>query len=339
VGDSPRETSGEELLSAVGHTLNGPVAVIGGYAHLLAARDDDQLRVEAAAQIAAAATALTAAHEDILTLVALETGAVGRRRAPLPVGVVLERALRSGNAVVEAAPRVSIEGDLTVEVLADGWLSRVLGNLIAAACSDGAGAVGVARDGACLSVSSHGGMVQLRLRARPRMQADDRGILALHAATLAFAHYGGSLHVGQATAEAIELQIALPPAARSEVPLRIAIIDDDDAVRRILGLTIASDAAEIVEASDGVEALALLDGLPRPDLLILDWRLPGPRGSEVLAHAKQIDAHLPVVVLTANGEGEHRELAASLGADAFLTKPFSPIELLETVRRLLPAAF
>jgi two-component system, NtrC family, response regulator GlrR len=69
--------------------------------------------------------------------------------------------------------------------------------------------------------------------------------------------------------------------------------------------------------------------------VLLDWQLPGRTGSQVLDELKRRHPTLPIVVLTAKHEPPHRALAEALGVDVFLTKPFSPLELLDTVERLL----
>jgi DNA-binding response OmpR family regulator len=91
----------------------------------------------------------------------------------------------------------------------------------------------------------------------------------------------------------------------------------------------------VLEASDGDQALELIGREP-PDLVLLDWKLPGRAGSQVLDEIKHRHPALPVVVLTAEHQPPHRALAEALGVDVFLTKPFSPMELLDTVERLLP---
>jgi two-component system, OmpR family, phosphate regulon response regulator PhoB len=113
---------------------------------------------------------------------------------------------------------------------------------------------------------------------------------------------------------------------------RIMIVDDDVFVRRLLRLTLPTTEFELAEASDGGIALALVEA-QRPDLVLLDWQMPTVPGDEVLPRLKERDPSLPVVVLTA--AGEERGHARRLGADAFLTKPFSPLELLRTIEKLL----
>ena len=111
------------------------------------------------------------------------------------------------------------------------------------------------------------------------------------------------------------------------------IVDDDESVRSLLRHTLPADEYEISEAVDGEQALEQLRAEP-PDLILLDWRMP-MGGSSVLDAVKVQHPQLPVIVLTAELQDHHRALAESLGVDVFLTKPFSPIELLETVERLL----
>jgi CheY-like chemotaxis protein len=113
------------------------------------------------------------------------------------------------------------------------------------------------------------------------------------------------------------------------------VVDDDPAVRNLLRVTLLTfEGLEIVEASSVVEALECLEKQV-PDLILLDWRMPKASGAEVLEELRRRGHDVPVIVLTAEGENG-RPLAESLGADRFLTKPFSPIQLLDTVEQLLP---
>jgi len=117
---------------------------------------------------------------------------------------------------------------------------------------------------------------------------------------------------------------------------RVLIVDDDAAIRSLLRMTLPDDAYEVAEAADGSEVPALLDqGVP--DLVVLDWKMPGKHGAFVLDELKARYPALPVVVLTAEGRDTQRALAEALHADAYLTKPFSPLELLDTIERLLAA--
>jgi DNA-binding response OmpR family regulator len=115
---------------------------------------------------------------------------------------------------------------------------------------------------------------------------------------------------------------------------RVLIVDDDEAIRALLRLTLPSDEYDVTEAVDGEHALEVLT-VSRPELVLLDWKMPGRHGSLVLDDVKARHPKLPVIVLTSELQEYHRALAESLGVDAFLTKPFSPMELLATVERLL----
>jgi two-component system phosphate regulon response regulator PhoB len=115
---------------------------------------------------------------------------------------------------------------------------------------------------------------------------------------------------------------------------RILIVDDDESVRSLLRMTLPEDGYQIDEATDGERALALVEERV-PDLVLLDWKMPGRHGSLVLDELKSRHPQLPVIVLTAEIAEHHRNLAESLKVDVFLTKPFSPLELLETIERLL----
>lgn len=115
---------------------------------------------------------------------------------------------------------------------------------------------------------------------------------------------------------------------------RVMLVDDDDTLRTLLRTTLPEVGFEIVEAVDGAVALQrFAEGIP--DLIVLDWNMPESSGSDVLRAVKGQHPEIPVVVLTAEKGAASRDLARSLGADAFLTKPFSPLELLGAIESLL----
>jgi DNA-binding response OmpR family regulator len=115
---------------------------------------------------------------------------------------------------------------------------------------------------------------------------------------------------------------------------RVLIVDDDATLRQLLRLTLPAEDYRIFEAEDGQKALELVDHF-EPDLVLLDWKMPNRSGEEVLAELKAFHPRLPVIVLTAGIQARHRMVADSLGADVFLTKPFSPLELLACIEQLL----
>jgi DNA-binding response OmpR family regulator len=114
----------------------------------------------------------------------------------------------------------------------------------------------------------------------------------------------------------------------------VLLVDDDPTFRTLLRLTLPSDGFEVMEAADGAEALHLLDE-QAPDVVVLDWNMPERSGGEVLAELRRRGSEVPVIVLTAERDAEPRAVARQLGADEFLTKPFSPLRLLDAIERLI----
>ncbi|MGE0473219.1 MAG: PleD family two-component system response regulator [Nitrospirales bacterium] len=116
----------------------------------------------------------------------------------------------------------------------------------------------------------------------------------------------------------------------------ILIADDEEDLRLLVQVTLENPAYEIVTAVDGLSALHAIHSRP-PDLLILDWMMPGLNGYQVVDRLRQNSqtAGIPVVMLTARDERDSREEAQGLGLAGFLVKPFSPLELIHKVREVL----
>ncbi len=119
-------------------------------------------------------------------------------------------------------------------------------------------------------------------------------------------------------------------------PRRILLAEDEPHIRRIL-LSVLEDEFDLDVATDGGEAFARLDSDMLYDLVLTDLMMPIHSGLEVLAHAKHLEhrRHLPVILLTAKGQDADRERALSLGAEDFITKPFSPKKLLARIREVI----
>jgi two-component system phosphate regulon response regulator PhoB len=119
---------------------------------------------------------------------------------------------------------------------------------------------------------------------------------------------------------------------------KLLIVDDEDNIRRLLAATLAGGDYAVLQARDGTQALELTRR-ERPDFVVLDVSMPGVDGIEVCRRIKADPAlrATTVVMLTAQSQAETRRRATQAGADAFLTKPFSPLQLLEVVeRRMVP---
>ena len=113
----------------------------------------------------------------------------------------------------------------------------------------------------------------------------------------------------------------------------VLVVDDEPTLREVVVRYLERAGYRALEAGDGDEAEALLRNRP-PDLVILDLMLPGTDGLE-LCRRIRADSALPVIMLTARGEEADWIVGLELGADDYVTKPFSPRELVARVRTVL----
>lgn len=117
---------------------------------------------------------------------------------------------------------------------------------------------------------------------------------------------------------------------------KVLICDNEDALRALVRGALSMSDYELAEARDGDESLEVAREF-EPDLIVLDLMMPGRTGFEVLEELRTDArfAETPVVLLTARTQAADREAADSAGADRFLPKPFSPLELVSIVEELL----
>ncbi|MDQ1397244.1 MAG: hypothetical protein QOG64_2503 [Acidimicrobiaceae bacterium] len=114
----------------------------------------------------------------------------------------------------------------------------------------------------------------------------------------------------------------------------VLVVDDDDMIRRLVRTVLEADEYEVVEARNGDLALELTESA-HPAVVVLDVMMPGIDGVEV---CRRIDHEsVKVVILTARDDPTLEKACREAGADAFLTKPFSSVELLDLVERLMVA--
>lgn len=113
----------------------------------------------------------------------------------------------------------------------------------------------------------------------------------------------------------------------------ILVVDDEERMVRFIRLNLEHDGFQVIEAFRGMEAIeAIRNSLP--DLVLLDVMLPDLDGFEVLKLIREFN-NVPVIMLTAKGEEEDRVRGLEYGADDYVTKPFSPRELVSRVRAVL----
>jgi DNA-binding response OmpR family regulator len=121
--------------------------------------------------------------------------------------------------------------------------------------------------------------------------------------------------------------------SNSDLPGRIVVVDDDPTVADVVGRYLIRDGHTVECVHDGQEALRLI-AEQQPDLVVLDLMLPGIDGLEVCRRLRE-RWPIPVVMLTALGDETDRLAGFEIGADDYVTKPFSPRELAMRVRSVL----
>ncbi len=118
--------------------------------------------------------------------------------------------------------------------------------------------------------------------------------------------------------------------------LSILIVDDDPAIREMISLALANGGYEVQQAGNTMDARQAMSR-QTPDLILLDWMLPGQSGFE-FARSLQRDAsfkQIPIIMLTARGQEEDKVAALEAGADDYVAKPFSISELLARIKAVL----
>jgi DNA-binding response OmpR family regulator len=122
----------------------------------------------------------------------------------------------------------------------------------------------------------------------------------------------------------------------TDAPARVLIVEDDPTVAEVVSRYLEREGYAVESVADGREALDRADA-QLPDLVVLDIMLPGLDGLEVCRRLRE-RAPVPVVMLTARGSEEDRVLGLDLGADDYVSKPFSPRELTARVKAVLRRA-
>ncbi len=123
---------------------------------------------------------------------------------------------------------------------------------------------------------------------------------------------------------------------------RLLLVEDDEALAELVAFHFGRAGYDVTRTGDGEEALILAEEIA-PDLVLLDWMIEGVSGIEVCRRLRRREttANVPIIMLTARGEEEDRIRGLDTGADDYLTKPFSPKELLArasaVLRRSRPA--
>ena len=117
---------------------------------------------------------------------------------------------------------------------------------------------------------------------------------------------------------------------------KILVVEDEPDIRKLVHYNLAQEKYQVIEAEDGEKALRLLQR-EKPDLIVLDLLLPGMSGLELCRALRERPetANLPILMLTAKAGETDRVVGLELGADDYLTKPFSPREMVARVKAIL----
>ena len=124
---------------------------------------------------------------------------------------------------------------------------------------------------------------------------------------------------------------------------RVLVVEDETPIREMLCFVLEQNGFEPVEAADFAQGVARVTE-PFPDLILLDWMLPGGSGIQFIKQMKQdeLTRQIPIIMITARGEEEDKVRGLEVGADDYITKPFSPKELTArlkaVIRRAVPTA-
>jgi two-component system phosphate regulon response regulator PhoB len=116
----------------------------------------------------------------------------------------------------------------------------------------------------------------------------------------------------------------------------ILVVEDEPGIQEVLKFNLGQHGHDVIVAGDGEDAMSLLRGA-LPDLILLDWMLPGMSGVDV-AKRVRADARLraiPIIMLTARTEERDKVQGLDIGADDYITKPFSPRELMARIKAVL----
>ncbi len=115
---------------------------------------------------------------------------------------------------------------------------------------------------------------------------------------------------------------------------KVLVLEDDESIRKFITINLVRAEFEVIEATTGEEALAIFEREPEIEIAILDVMLPGIDGLKVCQHIRERRSTIGIMMLTAKSQEVDKVLGFDHGADDYLTKPFSPVELMARIKAL-----
>lgn len=117
---------------------------------------------------------------------------------------------------------------------------------------------------------------------------------------------------------------------------KVLIVEDEQAIRQLVTHTLTNAGFDVLQAADAEQARILIHDTP-PDLILMDWMLPGASGVELtrMLKAEKVTRDIPVIMLTARGDEEDKVRGLDSGAEDYISKPFSPKEMIARIRAVL----
>jgi len=342
------------FVSNVSHELRTPLSVIKLYvSNLLQYYDrlDESKRLELLRTIKTQADTLHSLIEDILHLSRFDTGRVPLKREWFDLAALAREMLEEQRLTAENQGLTligeGIDGEMLVRADRE-QIAQVIRNLLSNAIkfTPSGGEVRLAlkahhSDGHLeLTVSDTG--MGIAPEDKPRLferfyrgRAATMGIpgtgLGLAIVKEIVREHKGEILVESEVGKGTTFTVLLP---REELRKRILVVDDEEEVRRLYTRVLSEADYEVIDAANGQEALAIL-AEERPDLVLLDIFMPRMNGYQVLQRmrADPRTQSIPVIAMTAYSDADVDKIY-ELGADEFLTKPFSLTVLMDVVQRL-----
>jgi len=120
------------------------------------------------------------------------------------------------------------------------------------------------------------------------------------------------------------------------MPLNVMIVEDEAAIQELIAVNLESAGHHVLRAADAEQALTMIRQT-LPDLVLLDWMLPGQSGLAIARHlrANERTRSIPIIMLTAKSAEQDKIVGLEAGADDYVTKPFSPRELLARIKAVM----